>query len=318
MSANVFVFAAPPPTVAHNSDRGPCPVTHRFIKGGWASKGVGIIGEDLKVEWAEPSEDEISDVWSLDDGGVVHSFSIRKQKSAGIKRYDADRTLKWVYTVATGRDNHSCQPLPSGHFLAGESTAGAAFMVEIDDTGKKIKEVQLVLPEAIKERSLKDIHHVFRNVRKTQGGTYLAACMHYEHAVEWDKDGNLLREFPDCHYAAIRLANGDTLVSGKKGVLQYDANQNLVWAVTAEDFARLNLKIGMICGLQRLPNGNTIISNVKHGNLTTTGDTYKVIELTPAKELVWWVDDPLFADMNLGSVQVLDVNGNATQFEVWK
>ena len=312
------LWAADDPVASNNSDRGPCPVTHRFLKGGWASKGAAIIDCNLAIEWTEPSGDEISDVWSLTDGGVVHSFSIRKQKIAGIKRYDADKNLKWVYTVAAGRDNHSCQPLPNSRYLAGESAAGAAFMVEIDDTGKKIKEVELALPEEIAKRSLSDIQHVFRNVRKTREGTYLAACMHYQHAVEWDKDGNLLRQFPDCHYAAIRLPNGNTLVSGKKGVLQYDANQTLVWSMTAKDFTRLDLKIGMICGLQRLPNGNTIITNVKHGNLTTTGDAYKVIEVTPAKELVWWIDDPTFAAMNLGSVQVLDVKGDAAQFEVWK
>ena len=305
-------------SVSANADRGLCPVTHRFIKGGWNSQGVAIVDKDLNLEWHEPSSDEISDVWSLLDGGVVHSFSIRKTKTAGIKRYDADKNLKWTYTVDAGRDNHSCQPLPNGRFLAGESTQGAAFMVEIDDSGKKVNEIELQLPEEVKTTSLKDIYHVFRNVRKTAQGTYLGACMRYQHAVEWNSDGSLLRELPDCHYAAIRLPNGNTLVSGKKGVLQYDANQTPVWSMTAKDFTRLDLKIGMICGLQRLPNGNTIITNVKHGNLTTTGDTYKVIEVTPAKELVWWVDDPTFAAMNLGSVQVLDVKGDAAQFEVWK
>jgi len=304
--------------VANNSDRGPCPVTHRFLKGGWKSKGVGIVRKDLTIEWEQPDDSEISDAWHLADGSVVHSFSDRGKNAAGIKCYGPDRTLKWTYTVAPGRDNHSCQPLPGGHFLAGESAKGAAFMVEIDHTGKKVKETALELPDKMTELALKDIHHMFRNVRKTAAGTWLAGCMKYNKAVEWSADGKFLRAFPDCHYAAVRLADGNTLVSGKKGVLEYDAKGQVIWSMAAADFEKLNLRISMICGIQRLPNGNTIISNVDHGSLTKTGDSYRLIEVTKDRELVWWVDDPMLNGLNLGSFQVLDVEGDPANFEVWK
>jgi len=299
----------------NNSDRGPCPVTHRFLKGGWASRGIALVDNDLSIVWDHADGDELSDAWYLPDGGVVFSFSNRKQKSAGIKRLDKEQKLVWTYTVDEGRDNHSCQPLPGGRFLAGESAKGAGYMVEIDANGKKVKEVELALPENLKERAVKDIHHVFRHVRKTKEGTFLAACMSLGKAVEWDGQGQFLCEFPDGKFTAVRLPNGNTLVSGK-GVTEYNKDKEVVWAMTKEDFEKSNLRISMICGIQRLPNGNTIITNVNHGKLTETGDSYKIIEVTKDKKLVWWVDDPKFAQMQMGSIQAVDVTGDPCNFEV--
>ena len=36
------------------------------------------------------------------------------------------------------------------------------------------------------------------------------------------------------------------------------------------------------------------------------------------KKLVWWVDDPKLNEMNLGCVQILDVEGDPANFEVLK
>ena len=86
----------------------------------------------------------------------------------------------------------------------------------------------------------------------------------------------------------------------------------------AADFEKLGLHISMICGIQRLANGNTVISNVWHGKITDSGDYYKLIEVTPDKELVWWVDDPKFKTTHLGSVQIVDGESDAAKFGVWK
>ena len=58
----------------------------------------------------------------------------------------------------------------------------------------------------------------------------------------------------------------------------------MAWSISAADFEALNLRISMICGIQRLPNGNTVVSNVDHGNLTRTGDNYRLVEITKDKE----------------------------------
>ena len=92
----------------------------------------------------------------------------------------------------------------------------------------------------------------------------------------------------------------------------------IVWALTKADFERLGLKIMMICGIQRLPNGNTVLSNVSHGSITNKGKSYKILEISRDKKLVWKVDDPQFAKLNLGSIHIIDVKGDPAKFEVFK
>jgi hypothetical protein len=66
-------------------------------------------------------------------------------------------------------------------------------------------------------------------------------------------------------------------------------------------------------GLQRLPNGNTVMSNwLGHGKL---GTAPHLIEVTPDKKVVW-----SFADhktmKTISSVQLLDVPGDVTKGEI--
>ena len=301
------------PCVAHAGSK----TTHRWLKAGWKSDGPAIIGHDGKIEQHLKQSDELSDAWHLSDGGVVFSFSQRKTKSAGIVRLDRNFEEMWVYTCSAGRDNHSCQPLPGGCFLAGESSKDGAWMVELDKDGRRVKEVKV-------ELNVTDPHHTFRHVRKTRAGTYLAAIMKGNQTVEWDSEGKVIRTFPNGHYAAVRLPNGNTVTSGKPrtpdmgGITEYDKDGNIVWALTKADFERLGLKIQMICGFHVLPNGNVVFSNVAHGAITKEGKLYKVLEITRDKELVWFVDDPQFDKLNLGSIQILDIDGRPEDFEALK
>jgi hypothetical protein len=66
-------------------------------------------------------------------------------------------------------------------------------------------------------------------------------------------------------------------------------------------------------GLQRLPNGNTVMSNwLGHGKL---GTAPHLIEVTRDKQVVW-----TFADhqtmKTISSVQLLDVPGDVTKGEI--
>ena len=66
-------------------------------------------------------------------------------------------------------------------------------------------------------------------------------------------------------------------------------------------------------GPQRLPNGNTVLSNwLGHGRL---GKGPHLIEVTPDKKVVW-----TFADhktmKSISSLQLLDVPGDATRGDI--
>jgi hypothetical protein len=303
-------------TPTKNSDRSKTGVTHRFFKAGWKSNGPAIIDENMKIEWKYESPDEISDAWMLNDGRVVFSFSRRKAGQSGIILIGADKEKKWEYLADDKRDNHSCQPLPNGNFLTGEVSDSEAFFVEVSPEGKKVSEIKV-------DHEATNKHHTFRMVRLTSEGTYLAPIMHGNIVKEFDKEGKLIRTFDGGQFTALRLPNGNTLTAGKaKGdagyVTEYDKDGKVVWKLTKEDFENMNIRMKMICGIQRLANGNTVISNVSHGSITKSGDDYKVIEVTPAKELVWWVDMPELQKFNFGSIQIIDEIGDHTKFEILK
>lgn len=267
-------------------------VSHRFLRAGWKSGGVEVFAADGQSEWKVPSEDEISDAWMLPDGGMVQSFSRRKEGQAGVIRYDRNQRVLWTHIVEEGRDNHSCQPLPEGGFLLGESAMDGLWMVELDQHGKVRKRIKVA-------DSTPDYHHAFRQVRKTPEGTYLGTIMKENKTCEWDAGGNLIRTFPKGIYVAVRLPNGNTLVSGQGEVVEFSSSGEEVWTLSAED---LPFGLNFNCGVQRLPNGNTVIGTCWHGKHTDESAPM-VFEVTPDKQVVWKVYSP---DGFMGNIQILD------------
>ena len=183
-------------------------VHHRFFKCGWASNGPAIYDAGFKPEWSLEDKAETSDGWVLPDNGIVYSYSIRG-KEAGIIRLGPDRKQIWKYIAPDNHDNHACQPLPGGGFLAGETAKDGMWMVEVDKDGKEQKRIKV-------GDSTRDMHHTFRQVRKTPQGTYLAAVMNENKTYEWDASGKLLRTFPKGAFVAVRLPNGNTLVTAAR------------------------------------------------------------------------------------------------------
>lgn len=109
---------------------------------------------------------------------------------------------------------------------------------------------------------------------------------------------------------------GHTLIScgdrpGGKRVFEVDAAGKVVWEVGEKDLAGIDLKF--VAGIQRLPNGNTVLCNWQgHGAF---GSGPHLIEVIPEKNVVW-----TFADhktmRTIASVQLLDVPGDATRGEI--
>ena len=94
-------------------------------------------------------------------------------------------------------------------------------------------------------------------------------------------------------------------------VFEVDKTGKTVWQVTGNDLPGISLKF--MTGLQRLPNGNTVMTNwLGHGQF---GKAPHVIEVMPDKKVVW-----TFADhktmKTISSIQLLDITGDATKGEV--
>ena len=148
-------------------------------------------------------------------------------------------------------------------------------------------------------------HHLqTRMSRKLPNGHYLVPQLLDKVVREYTPEGKVVWEVktPDMPFTAIRLDNGHTLIGCTLGnlVIEVDAAGQTVWRLTNEDLP--GRPINDACGVQRLPNGNTVITS-HHAQ----GNEVKLTEVKPDKNIVWTHRDP--ATPGIHHFQILDTNG---------
>ena len=157
----------------------------------------------------------------------------------------------------------------------------------------------------------KNVHLQTRMLRMLPNGNYLAPHLLDFAVKEYDPEtGEVVKELPtdqrgrklkDWPFTAIRLENGNTVIGCTVGnrVIEVDADGKVVWSVTNEDLGE-DL-INDACGVQRLNNGNTVITSYR-----SKGNKVKLLEVTPDKKVVW-----RFSDLEAGfhHFQILTTNG---------
>lgn len=124
--------------------------------------------------------------------------------------------------------------------------------------------------------------------RKTPEGTYLVPFTAEGAVREYDADGKVIREFPrrPMPVCALRLENGNTLISADSAVTEYDRDDKVVWALTQKDIP--DTEIGVFAGIHRLKNGHTLVCN---WNTKDTEDRTgaHLFEVTEDKHIVWQI-----------------------------
>ena len=274
---------------------------HRFACADYSQGKVCIVAADGKIEWEYPARD-CNDVWMLPSGNLLFTTG------HGVKEVTPDKQV--VFDYQSKSEIYACQRLANGNTFVGECTAGR--LLEVDPGGKIVKEIKL-LPEG------KDGGHLYmRNARRLANGGYLVT--HYSDQVvrEYDAQGKTVREIPATGgpHSAIRLATGNTLIAcgdgpGGHRVFEVDPAGKTVWEI--KDAELPGIQLYFMTGLQRLPNGNTVVSNwLGHGNF---GKSPHLIEVTPDKKVVWTFADHA-AFKTVSSVQLLDVKGDVTKNEI--
>ena len=126
-------------------------------------------------------------------------------------------------------------------------------------------------------------------------------------AIEVDENGKVLNTYPGGGYLALRLPNGNTLMSSgsertgadERRVIEVDPAGKVVWQLLYDELP--GIKIGYAAGLQRLPNGNTLVCN---GNFHRNAEGPAIFEVTPDKKVVWQA--PAGMPLFVTSVMVLD------------
>ena len=264
-------------------DAPPLKYDHRALVSTSHQGPLAIVADDGQIEWQfdyTALGDEANDAWLLPSGNVVFAYK------NGVEELTPNKSLVWHYTAPAGTEMPSVQPLAGGHFLIGEvHGGGVAYLRELDATGQLQSSVTVNSGNA----GL-GTHGQFRQIRKTPQGTYLVTYIDIDKAREIDAAGKMIREFPCGSFVAIRLPDNNTLIAcgDSHRVIEVDPQNNIVWEVNNTSVADLT---GFACGLQRLPNGNTVICSWP-GHLPSDPHGPQCFEVTRDKKVVWELKNP--------------------------
>jgi len=252
----------------------PGAATHSFVCTDYTQGKVFIISSAGRIEWEYDGATNCNDLWVLPNGNLLFNTG------HGVKEVTRDKKIVFDYESAS--DIYACQRLASGNTFIGECSAGR--LLEVNPAWQIVKEIHLLPPGT-------DGGHAFmRNARKLDNGNYLVAHYGLKVVREYDSTGKLVREIPAAGgpHSVVRLPNGNTLIScadgpGGSRVVEVDTAGKTVWQVQSNELAGVSLKF--MAGLERLPNGDTLMANwLGHNQIGTTAD---LIEVTPDKRIVW-------------------------------
>lgn len=290
-------------------------ITHRILCADSSKGRIAIIDEAGKTEW-EKKIGPLHDLHLLSNGNVLMQTSWTELMEVE----PASGMVVWQYNSAKAGGNagkpvevHAFQRLDNGWTMIAES--GPARIIEVDAAGEIQHTVKLKV-------SKPHPHRDTRLVRKLASGNYLV-CHEGDGLVrEYQPDGSTAWEYEvplfdqkpagghgveawgnQC-YCALRLANGNTLIStgNGHGVIEVTPEKKIVWHLAQNDLP--GIKLAWVTTLQVLPTGNIVL-----GNCHAREANPQVIEITRDKKVVWKFHDfDRFGD-SFTNTQVLSING---------
>ena len=257
-----------------------------------------LLVDKGKIVWTYSTGSgwEYDDVWMLSNGNILFT---RMQYIAEVT---PKKEVVWRYDAPEGTEIHACQPIGLDKVLFVQNGLPPKLMVVNIKT--KAIEVQHDLP-APSLTDPKTVHAQFRRVRYTAQGTYLVPFLTMNQVVEYDKNFKEIWKYEIATpWAALRLKNGNTLITDEKDILTREVNpkKETVWELRPGDLPEAHRFINTQTAT-RLANGNTIICY--RGD---DGKGPQLVEVTREKKVVW----VLWYWANFGpatAVQILDDPG---------
>jgi len=292
------------------SSEGKEAITHSFLGAGKANRVV-IVGEDGKVQWR--FDMPASDGWVLSSGNVLLAlYGTKDFPNGGVVEVDRKtKKIVWSYK-GQQKEISTVQSLGSGKYLVAELGSQPRAIV-INRKGEILKSTPLACQK-------KNFHMQTRMLRALPNGNYIAPHLLDFAVKEYNPGtGKVLRSFPtddrgrakrDWPFTGIRLANGNTLIGCTNGnrIIEVDAKGKIIWSVDNKDIGE-NL-FDDACGVQRLPNGNTVITSYH-----AKGDAVKLFEVTREKKVVWRYNGQ---KAGFHHFQILTTNGKLIKENTWK
>ncbi|MGZ0170397.1 MAG: beta-propeller domain-containing protein [Planctomycetales bacterium] len=269
----------------------------RFAASDSSKKRIAIIDRKGDIEW-EYKIGSLHDLHVLPTGNVLFQTSMTRLLEVDPK---TDKVV-WEYDSASSNGNkgrpvqvHAFQRLADGVTMIAES--GPARIIEVDKSGKLLKEVALKVDHP-------HVHRDTRLARKIDNGNYLV-CHEADGTVrEYDSSGKVvwgyevplfgkepkrghgLEAFGNQCFSVLRLKNGNTLIGTGNGhsILEVTPKKKIVWSIHQNDLE--GIQLAWVTSLQVLPSGNILIGNCHAGP-----DNPQLIEVTRDKKVVWKFHD---------------------------
>ena len=237
---------------------------------------------------------EYDDIWLLSNGNILFS------RMGWAAEVTPQKKIVWRMDAAKGCEIHTVQPLGLDRVFLVENGTPAKLRIVNKKTG--VIELEHALPTSLTGSG---VHAQFRRARVTAQGTYLLPCLQTHRVVEYDKNFHEIWSYPmRTPWAAIRLKNGNTLISDEADELAREVNPKgeTVWEFNLSELPKeFNFSGTQTC--VRLANGNTIFCS--RGD---NGKRPQLVEITPDKRVVWVLKD--WKDLGPATaIQVLDEPG---------
>lgn len=258
---------------------------------------LASLSADGKTEWEIPWSG-IHDIHVMENGNIFLQQGANKVVELDGKTHK----VIWKYDSARSNGNsgtavevHALQPLPNGNIMIAES--GPARIIEVDREGKIVHQMKLKVNHP-------HPHTDTRLARKLSNGHYLVCHEGDGFVREYDADGKVVWEFevplfghakkeghgPEAYgnkcFAAVRLANGNTLITtgNGHGVIEVTPDKSIVWQIEQKDLPGITL--AWVTTIEVLRSGNYVIGNCHAG----PGQPL-VVEIEPkSKKVVWKLD----------------------------
>jgi hypothetical protein len=238
-----------------------------------------FLVEDGKVIWtySTGTGPEFDDVWMLSNGNILFS------RMAYVAEITPDKKVVWRYDCHVPKDAnhteiHTCQPIGSDKVMFVENGLPPRLKVVNIKTGAV--EVNHELPY----NPSFGVHGQFRRARVTAEGTYLVPFLGMSYVVECDNNFKEIWKYNiNKPWAAIRLKNGNTLITDEKDSLTREVNARgeTVWEFNCQtDLPAEYQFTSAPQSCTRLANGNTIFTS--RGK---NGQGPQLIEVTRDKKI---------------------------------
>ena len=259
------------PYIGQAADEG-----YRMLLGGCNLGKIVLLNSDKSVAWEMDDGWESSDVWMLPNSHILHSTKHGFQEIRPNYETGKGAEVLWSVNAPEGSECHACQPIGKDRYLVGYSSKTRSYMAEVDSKGREHKVIEV--------EGQVGKHSSFRQVRKTDAGTYLTSQQRSGgKAREYSAEGKLMRMFPSGRFSAWRLENGNTLLGcgDEHRLIEVDKDNKTVWELKQGDLP--DVKLGFIAAIWVLDNGHILFANWGgHGG--STGGA--VLEVNRDKKLI--------------------------------